>query len=65
MFTWLKDGKEVRDYEGVSTAVVDDFTSTLSIAKLGALSNGNYTCRVSNKAGVDEKFDVLLVNGEN
>lgn len=63
-FTWYKDGKEVTNLPEISTAVVDDFTSTLSIAKLGAPSNGNYSCRVSNDAGVDEKYDVLLVNGE-
>lgn len=63
-FTWFKDGKEVTGIPGISSAVVDDFTSTLSIETLGALSNGNYSCRVSNGAGMDEKHDVLLVNGE-
>lgn len=63
-FTWLKDGKEVTNLEGISTVVVDDFTSTLTIAKLGALSNGNYSCKVSNDAGIDEKYDVLRINGE-
>lgn len=63
-FTWFKDGKDVTDIPGISSAVVDDFTSTLSIETLGALSNGNYSCRVSNNAGMDEKHDVLLVNGE-
>lgn len=63
-FTWLKDGKEVTHLEGVSIVAVDDFTSTLTITKLGALSNGNYSCRVSNNAGIDEKYDVLKINGK-
>ena len=63
-FTWLKDGKEVISLEGVSVVPVDDYTSTLSIAKLGASSNGNYSCKVSNEAGIDEKYDVLKINGE-
>lgn len=63
-FTWLKDGKEVTHLEGVSVVAVDDFTSTLTITKLGALSNGNYSCRVSNNAGIDEKYDVLKINGK-
>ncbi|XP_054724902.1 cell adhesion molecule DSCAM-like [Uloborus diversus] len=60
-FTWFKDGNEIKETAGFSVAK-DDFTSTLFIAKLGAESNGNYSCRVSNKDGIDEKFDALLVN---
>lgn len=63
-FSWLKDGREVANLEGISTAVVDEFTSTLTIARLGALSNGNYSCKVSNNVGTDEKYDILKVNGE-
>ncbi|XP_054724901.1 titin-like [Uloborus diversus] len=60
-FTWLKDGVEIRNIPNLSIAGVDEYTSTLSISKLEAESNGNYTCRVSNKAGIDEKYDSVMV----
>ena len=63
--TWLKDGYELTTNSDVSIARVDEYLSTLTIAQLGPLSNGNYTCRVANSAGVDEKQDVLRMKGNN
>lgn len=40
-----------------------EFNSMLSISKLGAHSNGNYTCKVTNTFGSAEKFDILQVKG--
>ncbi|GIY43235.1 titin [Caerostris extrusa] len=58
-FKWLKNGIPVQEKTGLSIRLVDEFTSMLTIKSLEADSNGNYTCRVSNSAGWDEKSDVL------
>ncbi|GFU34771.1 titin [Nephila pilipes] len=60
-FTWFKDGRPLVDLRDVSVRKSDDFMSTLVITKVNADSNGNYTCRVSNSAGYDEKSAVLSV----
>ncbi|GBM32190.1 hypothetical protein AVEN_136736-1 [Araneus ventricosus] len=62
-FTWLKDGQKLVDGRGISIRYVDDFTSSLAISKVDADSNGNYSCRVSNSKGNDEKFALLSVKG--
>lgn len=63
-FTWLKDGQELQNSQEISIGRVDEYLSTLTIAKLGSGSNGNYTCRVSNSAGTDQKQDMLLMKGK-
>ncbi|GFX61406.1 uncharacterized protein TNCV_823121 [Trichonephila clavipes] len=60
-FTWFKDDQKLIDTRGVSIKKFDDFTSNLVIAKVEADSNGNYTCKVSNSAGYDQKSAVLSV----
>ncbi|GIZ01134.1 titin [Caerostris extrusa] len=60
-FAWFKDGQKLVDIRGVSIRHIDDFTSNLVISKVDADSNGNYTCRVSNSAGIDEKSAILSV----
>lgn len=63
-FSWLKDGADLIETQGVTIqGAPDGFASTLYISKLQASSNGNYTCRVSNTKGVDEKHAILLVKG--
>lgn len=61
---WLKDGKTISETDIYSIKTMDEFTSMLSISNLSANSNGNYTCRVSNAAGSDEKHDYLLMKGK-
>ncbi|GFT08373.1 titin [Nephila pilipes] len=64
-FKWFKDGDPLllkRDHFSVES--LNEFTSILTIENLNADSNGNYTCRVSNAAGSDEKSDVLTMKGE-
>ncbi|GFQ76432.1 titin [Trichonephila clavata] len=63
-FTWSKDGHNLVDARGVSIGKFDDFTSNLVISKVDADSNGNYTCRVSNSKGSDEKSAELYVKGK-
>lgn len=63
-FSWLKDGHELQETQGVTLRQAPDgFASTIFISKLEANSNGNYTCRVKNSKGMDEKHGVLLVKG--
>lgn len=63
-FTWYKDGAELKEIQGFNIQETSDgFTSTLSIAKLEASSNGNYSCKVSNSKGMDRKYGMLLVKG--
>ncbi|GBM32187.1 Titin [Araneus ventricosus] len=60
-FSWFKDGRKLLDSHGVSIGKFDDFTSNLVITKVDAESNGNYTCKVSNSRGTDEKSALLYV----
>ncbi|KAG8182730.1 hypothetical protein JTE90_026181 [Oedothorax gibbosus] len=63
-FEWSKDGRPLAtDHKGVTIRKMDDFTSFLTIEKLDADSNGNYTCRVSNSQGYDHKSDTLSMRG--
>ncbi|GBM32186.1 Titin [Araneus ventricosus] len=62
-FSWFKDGKPIVDMHGVSARKIDEFTSMLVISKVNAESNGNYTCKVSNANGFDEKSAILSVKG--
>ncbi|GFY49768.1 titin [Trichonephila inaurata madagascariensis] len=64
-FKWFKDGKSLKSEEGhFAIQLIDEFTSILTIKKLDSDSNGNYTCRVTNSAGSDEKSDVLVMRGK-
>ncbi|GFU34761.1 titin [Nephila pilipes] len=63
-FSWFKDGKPLQSEEGhFSIQLFDEFTSILTIKKLDSDSNGNYTCRVTNSVGSDEKSDILIMRG--
>lgn len=62
-FSWHKDGVTIREQSSISLKSIDEFTSTLIITKLGPESNGNYSCKVSNTHGTDEKFDILSMKG--
>lgn len=62
-FKWRKDGKDLNDNDYLTAKVLDEFTSRLTIFKLGPESIGNYSCRASNSAGFDEKHDMLIING--
>lgn len=66
IFSWFKDGSEIKETHGITIRrTSDEFASTLFISKLDATSNGNYTCRVKNAKGMDEKHGILLVKGKN
>ncbi|GIZ01135.1 titin [Caerostris extrusa] len=59
-FVWFKDGQKLLDTRGISIKF-DEFTSNLVISKVDAESIGNYTCKVSNSAGFDQKSAFLSV----
>ncbi|GFR28234.1 titin [Trichonephila clavata] len=64
-FKWFKDGKSLQSEEGhFAIQLIDEFTSILTIKKLDSHSNGNYTCRVTNSVGSDEKSDILVMRGK-
>lgn len=63
-FAWYKDEQLIKDHSSVSLKNIDEFTSHLAITRLGPESNGNYTCKVTNSGGTDEKFDVLSMKGK-
>lgn len=63
-FAWFKDGQRLdTDHRRFSIRIIDDFTMNLVIASVDADSNGNFTCRVSNSVGYDEKSAVLSIKG--
>ncbi|GFQ76423.1 titin [Trichonephila clavata] len=62
-FSWFKDGQLLTDVQDISVRKTDDYVSRLAISKVNADSNGNYSCRVTNSKGFDEKSAVLSVKG--
>ncbi|KAF8765094.1 Titin like protein [Argiope bruennichi] len=62
-FSWFKDGQLLKDSQSISIQKTDDYVSKLVIMKVDANSNGNYTCRVSNSKGYDQKSAFLSVKG--
>lgn len=62
-FKWLKDGMQLNEGDDVSVRTLDEFNSNLAFGKLGPQNNGNYTCVVSNAAGVAQQSDMLSMKG--
>lgn len=62
-FSWYKDFTALQENRQVSIKT-HEISSMLTISNLEPESNGNYTCKVSNSAGTDEKFDILSMKGE-
>lgn len=63
-FTWMKDDTLVEETDTLSIRNIDEYNSNLAITKLGPEHNGNYTCKVSNKAGFATQSNVLLMKGK-
>jgi Down syndrome cell adhesion protein 1 len=73
-FSWLRNArpltttsdKDMLHYKstGVTITTVDDFSSLLTIARLGRGHAGNYTCLASNEAGSDQFTAILEVQGD-
>lgn len=58
---WIKDGQPLTDRS--RTQKLDDFTLILSLRRLQLEDMGNYTCQVSNSAGVVSYTSSLKVKG--
>lgn len=61
--TWLLNNKTVENYDGIVVNQVNKKLSTLSIEYVTADHVGKYTCKTSNRAGVDSYSAHLRVNG--
>lgn len=64
IFSWMKDGHPIEPTDTLSIRNIDEYNSNLAISKLGPEHNGNYTCKVSNKAGSAMQSNVLLMKGK-
>ncbi|GFY49767.1 titin [Trichonephila inaurata madagascariensis] len=63
-FQWFKDNRPLLQEKGqYSVQPFDEFTAILTIKNLDSSSNGNYSCRVTNAAGSDQKSGVLSMKG--
>lgn len=60
---WLLNNRSVDNYDGIVVNNVNRKLSTLSIDYVTADHVGEFTCRASNKAGIDTFSAHLKVNG--
>lgn len=61
---WLFNGKPMNfNRNGVNIKKLGERVLTLMIESVSATHIGNYTCRISNKAGISEHNESLYVNG--
>lgn len=61
--TWELNGRNIIDYQEISTSKVGKRSSTLAIESVSHLNAGNYSCKARNKAGESEYVTQLYVNG--
>ena len=62
-FRWEKDGGSIPMYEGVSTRLLDDYSSQLVIERISSKHNGDFTCLATNSAATRKHTATLTVNG--
>lgn len=62
-FTWLRDHHYLTANDDVQIDNVGGRTSILTLDPVRNHHQGNYTCLVTNAAGLAESSAVLLVNG--
>lgn len=60
---WSLNGNDLSNYPEVSTSKIGKRTSILIIESVSYSNAGNYTCKVSNKAGESTHSAELQVNG--
>lgn len=63
IFSWLLNGRSIKDIQGVNLAQVGKKTSVLSIDSVLEIHAGNFTCLASNKAGITSYTTELVVKG--
>lgn len=64
IFNWMLNGKAVSENNGFGITKVGTRTSLLSIESVESRHIGNYTCVVSNRAGISSYSTELLVKGK-
>ena len=62
-FTWSLQGDIVHSEPGLSTSQIGGRSSILMINSIGHRHTGQYTCTVSNQAGLTSVSTELKVNG--
>ncbi|KAJ8967482.1 hypothetical protein NQ314_002796 [Rhamnusium bicolor] len=60
-FSWMLNGKPVKEIDGYSVVGVGKKTSVLSIESVSEIHAGNYTCLAANKAGLSSYSTELVV----
>lgn len=63
VFSWLLNGKLVKEIDGINVGSFGKKTAVLSIDSVYELHAGNYTCVAVNKAGVSTYTTELVVKG--
>lgn len=62
-FSWLLNGKDVKNVAGISVGSFGKKTSMLGIDALSEELAGNYTCLAENQAGYASTTSTLVVKG--
>lgn len=62
-FKWLYNGRPISEMFGISTVKLGKRTYALTIESVSGKHAGNYTCEVSNYAGIERYNATLIVNG--
>lgn len=62
-FSWLLNGRDIRDVVGIKVGSFGKKTSFLGIDALSEEHAGNYTCIAENRAGVSSYTANLIVKG--
>ena len=60
----MNDQQINNDDKGISINIIQSFSSVLTIHNITSQHNGNYTCQISNSAGVVDFTSVLSVAGK-
>ena len=63
LIRWEKDEGSIPQFEGITTRLLDDYTSQLYIEKISSRHNGEYTCLASNRAATRKSSAKLTVQG--
>ena len=64
-FSWLKNGQKIPINSNGGIKVIQKFAkSTLTILSTTRRDKGNYTCKVSNSFGKDERTMTLKIRGK-
>lgn len=63
-FTWTQDGRSVENTASKHVKAITENIAAITIDRVTANDVGNYTCTVSNDAGVDSYSAALSVQGK-